>query len=334
MKKLLLYTVLLFSAVLGYGQNLVTNGSFEQYSQCPFDEAQIEFSINWENYCGTPEYFNSCATNANYSVPYNFFGSYQPASDGQAYAGVFTYFSYWSWGYFNLRENIAYQLNSQLIPGTKYYVSFKASLAYNNFSAYCATNNLGAKFTTQSYSNYAIDSLNTPLTNNFAHIYSTSIITDSINWTTIKGSFIADSAYNYVVIGNFFDDAHTDTTVFNTGANTCQAYYYIDEVCVSPDSSTCGFTTKINLYNIETDVNIYPNPCSDYFEIMLPENFILKHKVLTIHLINTCGQEFFNTAIKGSNKIRVATREIPRGTYLLKIEMENQNILNKVIIVN
>ena len=69
-----------------------------------------------------------------------------------------------------------------------------------------ASNKLGAKFSTVSYS-YS----NPIQINNFAHVYSDSVIKDTTSWTLIKGEFTADSAYQYISIGNFFDDINTDT---------------------------------------------------------------------------------------------------------------------------
>ena len=104
---------------------------------------------------------------------------------------------------------------------------------------------------------------------------------------------------------------------------------------MSTDSATCDFTTRIGDNNFQTSINIYPNPCSDYFVITIPENSELNHQVLTIQLRNVFGQQIFNKKTFSDNpKIRIATDEIPKGTYLLQIEAESQNILNKLIIVN
>jgi len=332
MKFLHLHIIFLLLKVVGYGQNLVPNGGFEQYNQCPTADGQIQFANGWDNFLLTPDYFNACASNSDFSVPYNFYGSYQPVSSGQAYAGVFTYYSAWPWSY-NNRENIAYQLTSTLVPGTKYYVSFKASLAFNNFSAYCATNNLGAKFTTQSYSVYATDSVTSPLIDNSAQVYYQSIITDSVNWVTVKGSFVADSAFKYVVIGNFFDDAHTDSLVF-VAANTCQAYYYIDEVCVSTDSVTCDFVANISTNDRLPNITIYPNPCTDYFEVTIPEGSTFCNKESTIRLLNMFGKQILSEAISNNSKTSIYTDGISKGTYLVQFVSEQQPILSKIITIN
>jgi gliding motility-associated-like protein len=47
----------------------------------------------------------------------------------------------------------------------------------------------------------------------------------------VTGAFVADSAYEYVCIGNFFDDMNTDTISLTPTSQF--AYYYIDGINVS-----------------------------------------------------------------------------------------------------
>lgn len=62
------------------------------------------------------------------------------------------------------------------------------------------------------------------------------IVTDSLNWVRIFGSFTADSAYEFIVIGNFFDDVNTDTLIMNGDSICYFSYYFLDDVCISTDS--------------------------------------------------------------------------------------------------
>jgi hypothetical protein len=119
-------------------------------------------------------------------------------------------------------------------------------------------------FTNKSYSNIINNwPYNSVFIRNTSHLHSTSIITDTINWTTIEGSFIADSTYKYLIIGNFYDDEHTSTSSFSG-----IAYYYIDEVCVSTDSTTCTIPSGLqeNKYN-NSLISIYPNPSTNELTI-------------------------------------------------------------------
>ena len=92
MKKYLLIGMIGFSGLIGRGQNLIQNGSFEQYTSCPTSHSQIDSALFWMNpstgttLTGSPDYYNQCAPNANYSVPSNSY-TYQIAHNGFAYAG-------------------------------------------------------------------------------------------------------------------------------------------------------------------------------------------------------------------------------------------------------
>src|SRR3954465_9815496 len=95
MKNLLLAAVASFCMFTFVGaQNLVPDSSFELYSTCPSTDGQIDFATGWSDPTGTaPDYFNSCAdVSTGYSVPANDLGT-MTAHTGNAYAGLFTYFS-------------------------------------------------------------------------------------------------------------------------------------------------------------------------------------------------------------------------------------------------
>lgn len=57
------------------------------------------------------------------------------------------------------------------------------------------------------------------------------IITDRVNWVTVVDTFVADSAYTNLIVGNFQNDANTDTLRLSGTAGPV-AYYYIDSVSV------------------------------------------------------------------------------------------------------
>lgn len=92
MKVLLL--LLLFLSKFSCAQNLVYNGGFEIYKDCPdeISEFEIEKAIGWKNpNKGTADYFNSCSKNKIYLTPDNYIGKSETHA-GNAYAGFGYYF--------------------------------------------------------------------------------------------------------------------------------------------------------------------------------------------------------------------------------------------------
>ncbi|MDP3558266.1 MAG: T9SS type A sorting domain-containing protein [Bacteroidota bacterium] len=62
--------------------------------------------------------------------------------------------------------------------------------------------------------------------------YSSGVITDTLNWIPITGTFVANGSEKYMVIGNFRSNATTNTLQLNTPLATQSADIYIDDVSV------------------------------------------------------------------------------------------------------
>lgn len=189
MKSLLLHIAFVFYAVVGYAQNLVSNGGFEVYSQCPTTLDQLNFAIGWSSYSESPDYYRTCGANG-LPPPENAGIGYQLPNNGNAHAGLITMLNGLEY-----REIIGSQLTSTLQIGTTYYFSFFVNFAgIPNFTS-LATNKVGLRLSTIPYS------LSNPIPiNNFAHYYSTTVLTDTINWVQLKGSFVADSLINILLL--------------------------------------------------------------------------------------------------------------------------------------
>jgi hypothetical protein len=90
-------------------------------------------------------------------------------------------------------------------------------------------------------------------------------MSDTANWTLVSGSFVADSAYQYLVIGNFFSNALTDT--MDLASDTyVPAYYFVDGVCVRPSGQPCEFITGIPEPG-EQGPFVWPNPAADLVKV-------------------------------------------------------------------
>jgi len=289
----LTYSLLLICG-LCFGQNLVPNPSFEEYDSCHTGFEQISSANGWYGF--STEYFNSCSPVGLFSfgVPSNDLG-YQDASTGKAYGGLHTHGATK-----NYREYIGRRLLSPLAVGTKYFVSFKVSLVdYSD----CATNNIGIIFTKAPYNKNE-----PPPILNYSTFYSQNIIYDKLNWSTIAGSFLADSAYEYIALGNFFSDFLTNISSSGSG---CDAYYYLDDVCVSTDSLACGFSVGINELQ-KTAITLFPNPFSNQLTFSLAAN-----EPTTISLYDFLGQQILQQTFTNSTTIN--TEQMQAGIYFYEL---------------
>jgi hypothetical protein len=235
---------LLFVApFLTSAQNLVPNPSFEENTACPVTTGFQGFSnpMYWEAWNQSPDYFHACAgvlggVDTLIRVPLNGFG-FQYALHGDAYVGMAAYGS--SGGGVSYREYVGCQLLEPLEVGESYDLSFFTNVAFGGtYSAPTwACNNMGMLFTMQPN---IWTSGSGPLfaLRNYAHMHSAVIISDTANWTLVSGSFMADSAYQYLVIGNFFSNALTDTLHLLNFPSI--AYYFMDGVCVRKRPNRAG----------------------------------------------------------------------------------------------
>ncbi|MBX7183103.1 MAG: hypothetical protein K1X82_13410, partial [Bacteroidia bacterium] len=189
-------------------QNLVPNPSFEEYSDCPTTEGQLENATGWVNpnpaSQATPDYYNSCNcqnTNVfNLCVPHSTIG-YQQAHSGVAYAGVFTF----SYLVSNAREYLQIKLSDTLVQRRKYLVGFYCSLRDDLCNL--ATNNWGAFLSRDAISKniFLIDTI--PQLVNGSGIP----LTSKTEWMLVSDTIEAEGGEAYITIGNFFQDSLTDT---------------------------------------------------------------------------------------------------------------------------
>ncbi len=232
-------------------QNLVYNGSLEEYSQCPYSNGQLYLAIGWFTTWGvdgSSEYYNSC-NNDNLSVPLNY-GGYQYACHGNGYAGCL-FFDMGNW-----REFIQTKLIDSLIKDDEYCCEFFVSLG--DWSKY------GIEDIGMFFSNDTIKWAQ--LSQNYHHpqiFNSNGIISDTGNWVKISGKYIALGGEQFITIGNFNINTPTNSSIFYPD-NHDYAYYYIDNVvvykCSSPvysantgnDTTIClGDSIQIGSHDLE-----------------------------------------------------------------------------------
>jgi hypothetical protein len=241
-------------------QNLVPNPGFEESDSCTFGLG-LGALHQWYSAFGTPDHLQSCQPygTAN-GLPMNQFTFQQPF-EGSSCAGIFTYdgSSGEEW-----REWLMVPLLDTLVPGQTYYCSFRANAGFGGNVMTLnrlASNHLGMLFTTYDRQWTWGDSYPTAL--NQAHILYPQILSDTVDWTLVNGSFIADSAYTYLMIGNFFSNAFTDTLHFTSAVPAWAVYSYalVDAVCVSPDPNGCELSHSVEEVGEATPF-VYPNPAS------------------------------------------------------------------------
>lgn len=192
-----------------------------------------------------------------------------------------------------------------------------------NPTNYCGVNKLGILFSTVQYNENDF----APICSNCAQICSDSIVTDTLNWTRITGSFIADSSYLFINLGKFNVKALTDTIQLE--GNGFNSYYYIDVVCISTDSAFTNNYIYNNIYHAASHsfTKIFPNPTYDYIKI---ENS--KERIYSLQIKDLIGRLVRNIEVPNANYFTINLYDIPNGIYYITINLLNSKSLTKKIV--
>ena len=284
--------------------NLVPNHSFEIHDSCPDYHSQIYKAVGWRSFQITPDYYHKCSTSGLVSIPQNM-GGYQQtlSSDDSAYAGAITFIDSDS-----SHETLGAMLTQPLFVGQQYYVSFYIS-AGSGIHSLCYCNKFGVKFVTYLAS---MGSSNPDLVNNIAHVYEDSVISDTLNWKFISGSFIADSSYTGLVIGNFFTS--NNINYFCRGAGTKSTYTLLDRICVSSDSAFCS-----NLVNIRKPTQLFNEISIELKGEKLFLSVSNNHSESYFYIFDSIGKIVMKKKYyPGINEIELSN--IPNGIYIIRIQ--------------
>lgn len=176
--------------------NYVSNGSFEEFYNCKSTELTVSKSwlpIDSLSFAGS--WFSSCNGYAPTSQ-----STYQQPRTGNSYI-ISSFYAIGS-----TRGYPKNRLKGTLQPGKSYCISFYVNIT--DYSPY-GMNGFGAYF-----SNGSIDTIskcNIPLTYINPQIFNPTniIISDTVNWVKISGTFQATGSEKYLLLGNFLGDNNT-----------------------------------------------------------------------------------------------------------------------------
>ncbi|MCF8429350.1 MAG: gliding motility-associated C-terminal domain-containing protein [Bacteroidia bacterium] len=212
--------------------NLVPNGSFEIYSDCPKANSAIYTSAsifptvqNWMRpTTGTPDYFNACNLTYNTAgVPANEAG-YQFPNQGNAYVGLINYYNF-STSFDGFREYLQVKLLNSLVAGTEYEFTY-----YLSPTGFKSVANVSGYFSVNKFEDFT---LKTEI-NVLPQVTNNAPLTDTSAWYKISGSFKATGGEEWLIMGNFLKDFQCTPYSISNGNPDLnligQSYIFIDDV--------------------------------------------------------------------------------------------------------
>lgn len=206
LKNLLWLSSVLLSSLIANSQiaNYVTNGGFEKYTTCNVSYPLMTYVVNAD---GWDEIDDNMITKWNHecygAIPFNAFYYNYPRTANAYVSYDFLCLSCTS----DSRTYVRNTLKSKLEAGKTYCVKFYinnseySSYSIDSFDAYFGGNEVDTITQAHLPLNYLTPQVKNPI-NNF--------ITDTIDWSLITGTFIANGNEKYMVIGNFRSDALTN----------------------------------------------------------------------------------------------------------------------------
>lgn len=235
----LLLLFLFFGGQSVRGQNLVPNGDFEQYNECPQNVGGFMYSPQYDSFPtvknwvsltpGTPDYYNRCADSATMvSIPWNMAG-YQMAHSGKAYGGLvgFGLFSTTPEYY---REMVATKLSARMMKDSFYCVRFYVSPTYNQqFQVTLFVDEIGAHFSDTLPHSFDLDvALPYHVLNDTSRR-----MTDTSAWYEIRGTYRAKGGEQWMTIGSFGNKNYKPRITSLANDTAGYSYVYLDDVSVT-----------------------------------------------------------------------------------------------------
>ncbi|MDB5282742.1 MAG: oprF 4 [Bacteroidota bacterium] len=296
--------LLILPAALLRAQNIVPNSGFETQTSCPV-VSEIQKAPPWNSpSLGTPDLFNSTCPSQN-----------GPGHTGIGSSGIFCYSVFP-----NNREYIQARLTQPMVDGQEYCVSFYVKRT--NFRYSIST--IGAYFST--------DSIYLMQTSTFT--FSPSIespaatqITSTNTWTEISGTYTASGGEQFIIIGNFRDDAASTKSVANASSVDSVAYYNIDDISVTACSGN-----GINEPGVDKLVVVYPNPATDIVNIEIANDI---EEIKSVNLFDILSNRVIAEPVfdSGNHKITFNTSHLCSGTYFAEINTGTQRLVKKLSIL-
>lgn len=342
-----------------WAQNLVTNGSFEEYLSCPgsYSRNPAEFRVNgWRSLTnGSPDYFNTCSE-GEAAVPYNWAGV-SDAFDGYGYVGLYTYMRQPE----EYREYLHAKLSEPLIRDSLYYIEFRYKLS--SYSKYCV-DRIGLLLSDSLKTLNHDKVLGTPPTISF--VKDSALTPETGAWELAKAEYIAKGNERFLTIGNFSDNVNTGAYYIRFRPESepmlaHSAYYYIDDVKVMPGFSEgvdghevppvfVGDTPELNktyvLKNIQFAFNSFELMADSYYDLEKVIAYMKSHPEISVELsghTDSIGDDAYNQALslnraqsaaayiisQGIGKSRINARGYGEGRPIVTGHVESSHEINR-----
>lgn len=239
-------------------QNLIPNPGFEEPCQSGTLGNGFFGAPGWYNAnAGTFDFYTTGATDAACGMSaanpgiWSSYGEFQLPYEGQNMTGGIMFSEP-----FCIRETLQCKLLAPLEADRIYCFSMRVCMS----SLYdFACNGVGMGLSNDSITDFSGSCLIDVA--QLVQLQNGQILSDTMNWFLLTGSFVATGGESYLTIGNLRTDNELSVLPFNGGTNLPYSYYYFDDLRLEQ----CAANT---IANVASEViSIFPNPSTDHFTI-------------------------------------------------------------------
>lgn len=117
-----------------------------------------------------------------------------------------------------------------------------------------------------------------------------------------------------------------------TDANGCEQVCERSLSCDKPTDTGNDFRPQLSTKKEVNGINVYPVPTSEQLKVKL---FKTDERPVSVSIVNLFGQVVYQTDHQQwpQEGIDIDTRQLPNGTYLLRVEQEGQMPLSREIVI-
>ena len=306
-------------------QNLVHNGGFEDFVECPVKMSNLNKDTEYWNAptLGTTDYFNVCSK-TKLGIPMNFKGK-QKTLQGDGYIGLYLFAPK------DYREYIQVLLTETLEKGHRYRLSLSLSLSEKSDGAVM---DLGAVFsenplsihTKRQLSNAVLSSQSVKTTH--AKSFSNEgFYEDKQNWMRVSLDIVAKGFEKNLILGNFKSNGGTKYLDFrqNPAKPEGYSYYYVDNVVLEYLGPEYKPNRRYVLEHVNFDFDRFELLPKAKYNLREVYSYLEKHPNLKVDIsghTDHLGSEEYNEVLSKQRANTVAN-------YLVRLGLNKNRISYK-----
>lgn len=152
---------------------------------------------------------------------------------------------------------------------------------------------------------------------------------DTVEWTTVSGAYVPDSAYRHVVLGGLFNDGLVTAVQFNPNGNINRAFAFIDDICVSYNPNDCGIETSLDEYD-RTRFHTFPNPFTTDMHVSVSGP---AHLGMEVCLQDLVGRVVWSGRVQpGRSFFTIDGSHLPEGVYVVSGKRTGEVIPSAIVV--